>query len=53
MLGAPTPVEQQVSPDLEGLLGRPPRTFAEWAARNVDAFRRAVSSRSRRSVRAS
>ncbi|MBP1161145.1 MULTISPECIES: NAD(P)H-binding protein [unclassified Rhodococcus (in: high G+C Gram-positive bacteria)] len=39
VLGAPTPVEQQVSPDLEGILGRPPRTFAEWAARNVDAFR--------------
>ena len=39
VLGAPMAVEQQVSADLEGLLGRPPRTFAEWAVRNVGAFR--------------
>ena len=38
ILGAPTSAEQQVSPDVEHILSRPPRTFAEWAARNVDAF---------------
>ncbi|MFC4118024.1 NAD(P)H-binding protein [Nonomuraea zeae] len=38
-LGAPSAGEQQVDPDAERLLGRPPRTFAEWAARNVAAFR--------------
>lgn len=39
ILGEPTPAEQQVSPDVERILGRPPRTFAEWAARYVAAFR--------------
>ncbi|OZM83053.1 NAD(P)H-binding protein [Pseudonocardia sp. MH-G8] len=39
ILGAPTPVEQQVSPDVERVLGRAPRSFAEWAARNVAAYR--------------
>lgn len=39
ILGAPSGAEQRVSPDTERLLGRPPRTFAEWAARNVAAFR--------------
>ncbi|MFE9291772.1 NmrA family transcriptional regulator, partial [Streptomyces olivaceus] len=29
----------RVSPDIERVLGRAPRTFADWAARNVDAFR--------------
>ncbi|EFL31777.1 predicted protein [Streptomyces viridochromogenes DSM 40736] len=28
----------RVSPDVEQVLGRPPRTFAEWAARNAAAF---------------
>jgi hypothetical protein len=28
-----------VSPDVEQVLGRPPRTFAQWAARNVSAFK--------------
>ncbi|MBT2235346.1 NAD(P)H-binding protein [Nonomuraea sp. NEAU-A123] len=37
-LGAPSAAEQQVSPDVERLLGRSPRTFAEWAERNVAAF---------------
>lgn len=37
-LGAPSADEQRVSPDAGRLLGRPPRTFAEWAARNVAAF---------------
>ena len=39
ILGAPTPAEQRVSGDVEAVLGRAPRTFADWAARNVDAFR--------------
>lgn len=37
-LGAPSAAEQRVSPDVERLLGRPPRTFAQWAARNSAAF---------------
>ncbi|MDT7784655.1 MAG: hypothetical protein QOF58_3074 [Pseudonocardiales bacterium] len=39
ILGAPTEAEQLVSPDVEKVLGRAPRTFADWTARNVDAFR--------------
>jgi uncharacterized protein YbjT (DUF2867 family) len=39
ILGAPTPEEQSVSPDAEKILGRAPRTFAEWAGRNIAAFR--------------
>ncbi|QRP49328.1 SDR family oxidoreductase [Amycolatopsis sp. FDAARGOS 1241] len=39
VLGAPLPEEQKVSPDAELVLGRPPRTFAEWAADSVEAFR--------------
>lgn len=38
-LGTPSAEEQRVSPDVERVLGRSPRTFAEWAARNVAAFR--------------
>jgi uncharacterized protein YbjT (DUF2867 family) len=38
-LGTPTPAELRISPDVERVLGRGPRPFAEWAARNVDAFR--------------
>ncbi|MGP3919352.1 NAD(P)H-binding protein [Nonomuraea sp. 10N515B] len=39
ILGTPTVEEQQVSPDVERILGRAPRAFADWAARNVAAFR--------------
>lgn len=39
VLGEPTPAEQRVSPDIERVLGRPPRAYAEWVARNVAAFR--------------
>jgi uncharacterized protein YbjT (DUF2867 family) len=39
ILGMPKPAEQRVSPDAERILGRPPYAFAEWAARNVAAFR--------------
>jgi uncharacterized protein YbjT (DUF2867 family) len=38
-LGEPTPAEQRVSPDVEWVLGRPPRAYAEWVERNVAAFR--------------
>jgi uncharacterized protein YbjT (DUF2867 family) len=39
ILGEPSPAEQQVSPAVEQVLGRAPRTFAEWAVRNAAAFR--------------
>ncbi|MBE1500485.1 uncharacterized protein YbjT (DUF2867 family) [Amycolatopsis lexingtonensis] len=39
ILGSPSPAEVRVRPDVERVLGRPPRTFADWAARNVAAFR--------------
>jgi uncharacterized protein YbjT (DUF2867 family) len=38
ILGAPLPAERRASPDVEQVLGRPPRTFAEWAVRNIAAF---------------
>ncbi|MFG1945464.1 NAD(P)H-binding protein [Nonomuraea sp. NPDC048826] len=39
IIGAPTPAERRVSPDVERLLGRSPRPFAAWARRNAAAFR--------------
>jgi hypothetical protein len=39
ILGDPAPGLRRVSPDVERVLGRPPRTFADWAARNAAAFR--------------
>ncbi|MFL9653245.1 NAD(P)H-binding protein [Streptomyces sp. PB17] len=39
ILGNPSPAEQRVSPDVERVLGRAPRPFADWAARNATAFR--------------
>ncbi|WP_406274123.1 NAD(P)H-binding protein [Actinacidiphila glaucinigra] len=39
ILGTPKAAEQRVSPDVEQVLGRPPRTFAQWAARNIAAFK--------------
>ncbi|MYS92384.1 MULTISPECIES: NAD(P)H-binding protein [Streptomyces] len=39
ILGEPTPAEQRISPDVERLLGRAPRTFADWALRHIAAFR--------------
>ncbi|WP_214408056.1 SDR family oxidoreductase [Pseudonocardia lacus] len=39
ILGAPTPAERRVSPDVEDVLGRPGLPFARWAARNAAAFR--------------
>jgi uncharacterized protein YbjT (DUF2867 family) len=39
VLGEPTPAEQEVSPDVARVLGRPPRPFTEWAARFAGAFK--------------
>ncbi|HUQ59844.1 SDR family oxidoreductase [Lentzea sp.] len=39
ILGSPTPAEVRVSPDVQAVLGRAPRTFADWALRHVEAFR--------------
>ncbi|WP_330304303.1 MULTISPECIES: NAD(P)H-binding protein [unclassified Streptomyces] len=39
ILGTPTEDEQQVSPDVERVLGRAPGSFAAWAERNATAFR--------------
>lgn len=39
ILGAPTEREQRISPTVAEVLGRSPRPFASWAARNIDAFR--------------
>ncbi|MFE9675458.1 NAD(P)H-binding protein [Streptomyces sp. NPDC006259] len=39
ILGDPTPAERRVSPDVERVLGRPPRPFADWAHRHAAAFR--------------
>jgi hypothetical protein len=38
VLGAPTPAEQRISPDVERVLGRR-RQFAGWLDRNLGAFR--------------
>lgn len=39
ILGSPNPAELRVSPDTQQVLGRAPRPFADWAARNVGSFR--------------
>lgn len=39
ILGEPLAAEQKVSPDVEQILGRAPRTFADWAARAAESFR--------------
>ncbi len=39
ILGSPSPAETRVSPDIHRVLGRAPHPFADWAARNVAAFR--------------
>ncbi|MER6775987.1 MULTISPECIES: NAD(P)H-binding protein [unclassified Streptomyces] len=39
ILGSPNPAELRVSPDVQRILGRAPRPFADWAARNAAAFR--------------
>ncbi|GGY12698.1 NAD(P)H-binding protein [Streptomyces anandii] len=39
ILGEPLHAERRVSPDVERVLGRAPRSFAEWASRSTAAFR--------------
>ncbi|MEC3976579.1 SDR family oxidoreductase [Amycolatopsis sp. H20-H5] len=39
IIGSPSPAELRVSPDVQSVLGRAPRTFADWATRNIAAFR--------------
>ncbi|MFE9450113.1 SDR family oxidoreductase [Streptomyces sp. NPDC006739] len=39
ILGEPTPAELRISADVEQVLGRAPRTFADWARRYIAAFR--------------
>ncbi|MFE9423458.1 NAD(P)H-binding protein [Kitasatospora sp. NPDC006697] len=39
VLGAPTAEEQRITTDIERLLGRPARSYADWAERNLPAFR--------------
>ncbi|WP_033213622.1 NAD(P)H-binding protein [Kitasatospora phosalacinea] len=39
ILGEPLPEEQRVSPDVERVLGRPARSFADWANGALPAFR--------------
>ncbi|MEU6067478.1 NAD(P)H-binding protein [Streptomyces sp. NPDC047082] len=39
ILGAPSPAELRISPDVERVLGRAPRPFIDWVARNIAAFR--------------
>ncbi|MGW3998305.1 NAD(P)H-binding protein [Amycolatopsis sp. NPDC004772] len=39
ILGSPTPAEQEVSPDVERVLGRPANPFADWASRFAGAFK--------------
>jgi len=39
VLGAPLPEESAVRPDVERVPGRPARTFADWAAGALPAFR--------------
>jgi uncharacterized protein YbjT (DUF2867 family) len=38
-LGEPTSAERRVSPDVEKVLGRPPRAYVDWVGRNIAAFR--------------
>ncbi|WP_433526518.1 NAD(P)H-binding protein [Nocardia pseudovaccinii] len=38
ILGTPTPAEQQISTDVERVLGRPATSYAEWARRNQAIF---------------
>ncbi|MFB8240553.1 SDR family oxidoreductase [Kitasatospora purpeofusca] len=39
ILGAPSAAELRIGPGVREVLGRDPRSFADWAARHVDAFR--------------
>jgi uncharacterized protein YbjT (DUF2867 family) len=39
ILGHPTPEEARVNPEVEKILGRRGRSFADWAQRNATVFR--------------
>ncbi|MGV9821802.1 SDR family oxidoreductase [Nocardia xishanensis] len=39
IIGSPSPSELRISPDVQQVLGRAPRPFADWVARNIAAFR--------------
>jgi uncharacterized protein YbjT (DUF2867 family) len=39
VLGEPTAAELRISPDVERVTGHAPRPFADWARRNIEAFR--------------
>lgn len=39
IISAPNPAELRISSDVERVLGRAPRRFSDWVARNVAAFR--------------
>jgi uncharacterized protein YbjT (DUF2867 family) len=39
VLGTPSAAEQEVNPDVEKVLRKPARTFADWVDRNLTAFR--------------
>ncbi|MCX4681886.1 NAD(P)H-binding protein [Streptomyces sp. NBC_01433] len=39
IIAAPNPAELGISPDVERVLGRAPRPFSDWVARNIAAFR--------------
>ncbi|WP_232661969.1 NAD(P)H-binding protein [Pseudonocardia sp. TRM90224] len=38
-IGEPNAAEQRISPDVARVLGRAPRTFADWVQRHIAAFR--------------
>ncbi|RSM56419.1 NmrA family transcriptional regulator [Amycolatopsis sp. WAC 01376] len=39
IIGSPSAAELRVSPDVRRVLGRDPRSFADWTTRNIAAFR--------------
>ncbi|MER5938632.1 NAD(P)H-binding protein [Streptomyces sp. NPDC001928] len=39
IIAAPNPAELRISPDVERVLGRAPRPFNDWVARNISVFR--------------
>ncbi|GAA2454805.1 SDR family oxidoreductase [Streptomyces mauvecolor] len=39
IIAAPNPAELRISPHVEQVLGRAPRPFSDWVARNIAAFR--------------
>ncbi|WP_030565737.1 NAD(P)H-binding protein [Streptomyces aureocirculatus] len=39
IISAPNPAELRISPDVQRVLGRAPRSFDDWVERNIAAFR--------------